>query len=129
MKKVFGKRIYCVITALMLLITSGTQAATVILGYCNNEIKDTDYRNDIQFDAPIQGAIRFTSAQLSAYKGAKITKLRIGTEAGMTKTVDTPVAQPTGCCHQTTGHHRRRMERGYAGFSLYHYRRRDIHRF
>lgn len=86
MKKVFEKCIYCVITALMLFITSGAQAATVTLGYCNNEIKDTDYRNDIQFDAPVQGAIRFTSAQLSAYKGAKITKLRIGAEAGMTKT-------------------------------------------
>lgn len=86
MKKVFEKRIYYVITALMLFITSIAQATTVTLGYCNNEIKDTDYRTDLDFDAPIQGAIRFTSAQLAAYKGAKITKLRIGAEAGMTKT-------------------------------------------
>ncbi len=86
MKRLIEKCICFFATALMLLSATGAAATTVVLGYCNDEIKSTDSRDNLEYDAPIMGAVRFTSSQLAAYKGGKITKIRIGAEAGMSKT-------------------------------------------
>ena len=88
MKRIIEKSVYAVALLMALLTVSVANAATIVLGYCNDEIKDTDYKEEmtIHETAPIQVAVRFTSAQLSPYQGAKITKIRFGAQAGMTQT-------------------------------------------
>lgn len=88
MRKLIEKSVYAVALLLTLFTVSAANAATIVLGYCDDEIKDTDYKTELtmQETTPIQAAIRFTSAQLSAYEGAKITKIRFGSQAGMTQT-------------------------------------------
>ena len=72
----------------MLVAVAVSAQNTLTFGYCNNEITDDDYRISSQYDLSVMGALRLPAAQLASLKGknAKITKIRIGAEAGMEKT-------------------------------------------
>lgn len=73
----------------MLLVTFAASAQkSITLGYCNDEISSSDYRASLNAQASIMGAIRIPAARLASLKdkGAKLTKIRLGAEAGMTST-------------------------------------------
>lgn len=74
---------------LMLVVAFAAYAQkSITLGYCNNEISASDYRASLTSSYSIMGAIRIPAARLAALKGkhAKLTKIRLGAEAGMTGT-------------------------------------------
>ncbi len=75
-----------VFVLIMLSTKAHAETKTITLGYCGNEITSNDERISLEFDCPIQAAIRYTASQMAAYKGGKITKIRIGAESGMTST-------------------------------------------
>ncbi len=70
----------------MLGVKAHAETKTVTLGYCTDDITAGVERMNLEFDCPIQAAIRFSASQMAAYKGGKITKIRIGAEEGMTST-------------------------------------------
>lgn len=75
--------------ALMLVVAFAASAQnSITLGYCNDEISASDYRASLSSTYSIMGAIRIPAARLAALKGkhAKLTKIRLGAEAGMTGT-------------------------------------------
>ncbi len=88
MKKLKNSCKVALFAALLSMFTVGgfAQTTTVILSYCNDEITANDFRTSLEYDSPIQAAVCFPAAKLVALKGGKITKIRIGSEGGMTKT-------------------------------------------
>lgn len=83
-------KIQYVMSLVLMCVISMAAAAqnTVTLGYCNSEITDNDYRMTQKRNYAVMAAVRIPAARLGALagKGAKITKIRIGAEAGMTST-------------------------------------------
>ncbi len=75
-----------VFVLIMLSTKTHAETKTITLGYCSNEITLNSERINLEYDCPIQAAIRYTASQMAAYKGGKITKIRIGAESGMTST-------------------------------------------
>ena len=62
--------------------------SVLTLGYCNDEISSSDYRLSLRYTTNVMGAIRIPASRLASLKGknARMTKIRIGAEAGMKST-------------------------------------------
>lgn len=76
------------LTLMLLVAFAASAQKSLTLGYCNNEISASDYRESLSAQVQLMGAIRIPAARLAALKDkhAKLTKIRLGAEAGMTNT-------------------------------------------
>lgn len=78
-------RLFSMFLMCMMVMFASAQS-TITLGYCNNEITSDDYRVPSTGSYSVMAAVRIPASQLAALKGARITKLRIGVEAGVSQT-------------------------------------------
>ena len=79
---------YTFLLLMSVIMLSAHAAHSIVLGYCNDEITSSDYRLSINGTYQVMGCIRIPAARLAAMKGtgAKLTKIRFGSEAGLTST-------------------------------------------
>lgn len=78
---------YLVVWACALLSLPLIAQSTIQLGYCPNDLSagvDTVVLND-KYKLRVRGAVRLPAARMQVLKGAKITKLRLASMAGMKK--------------------------------------------
>lgn len=75
-----------IIAIMSVMALSASAAKTTVLGYCNDEISASDYRHTINATYQAMACIRIPASRLAAIKGgdARLTKIRFGSEAGLT---------------------------------------------